>query len=209
MTKIPDPEREQFAATFLALGPQAPTILPGWDASDLLEHLLLREKYPHLMLGPKLPGALGRRAESARRALQETPWEQLVEIVREGPSRLSPIRAMDTVTGQGELLIHHEDLRRAQDDWEPRDLSPAEGAQAWRALSLLSRLTLRVRAEITLISPLGGLQRRARGALGSLRVHGEPLELLLWASGRDEVARVQIHGDDSALRALREGRRGM
>ena len=30
-------EREEFARTFLALGPEAPTILPGWGAEELLE----------------------------------------------------------------------------------------------------------------------------------------------------------------------------
>ncbi|WP_341855383.1 maleylpyruvate isomerase N-terminal domain-containing protein [Brachybacterium sp. GPGPB12] len=33
-------EREALAASFAALGPAAPTILPGWDAEDLLEHLV-------------------------------------------------------------------------------------------------------------------------------------------------------------------------
>jgi hypothetical protein len=40
-------------------------------------------------------------------------------------------------------------------------------------------------------------------------VHGEPLELLLWVTGRDEVARVRLHGDEGARRALAEGRRGL
>ncbi|WP_422117537.1 hypothetical protein [Brachybacterium sp. UNK5269] len=40
-------------------------------------------------------------------------------------------------------------------------------------------------------------------------MHGEALELLLWVSGRDEVARVLVHGEAPALRALQEGRRGL
>ncbi|WP_193104492.1 TIGR03085 family metal-binding protein [Brachybacterium sp. FME24] len=207
MTSTPTPEREAIAATFEDLGPTAPTILPGWDAPELLEHLLLRERYPHLMVGPKLPGPVGRRAVGALDALRATGWVRRVELLREGPGPLSPVRAMDTLSGQGELLIHHEDLRRAQDGWEPRRLSPDASVQAWRAVSLLSRVSLHVNADVTLVSPLGGRRLPSRHSAGSLRVHGEPLELLLWASGRDEVARVRIHGEEGALQALREGRR--
>lgn len=205
----PSPERDAFAATLRELGSGAPTILPGWDAPELLEHLLLRERYPHLLLGSMLPGVLGRPAAAARRAVRETPWDQLVETFRAGPGSLSPVGALDRATGEGELLIHHEDLRRAQDGWEPRRLTPEQDAQAWRALTLMSPLILRVPTDVTLVSPRGGLRRRTRSSAGSLRVHGDSLELLLWASGRDEVARVQIHGDDHALHALREGRRGV
>lgn len=205
----PSPERLALADSFLALGPEAPTILPGWDAPDLLEHLLVRERSPHLTVGSRLPGPLGARAESALERLRDTGWEELVERLREGPGRLSPIGRLDRFIGEGELLIHHEDLRRAQEDWEPRRLTPATDAQAWRALALTSRVSLKVPTDITFVSPLGGLRRTSRGADGSLRVHGDALELLLWASGRDDVARVQVHGDEHALQALRTGRRGL
>jgi len=209
MNENPLSEREEFARTFLALGPEAPTILPGWDAAELLEHLLLREGAPHLRMAPSLPGPLGRRAQQSLERLRARPWQDRVEQFRRGPGRLSPVGRLDALSGQGELLIHHEDLRRARDGWEPRRLSPATAAAAWRAVGLMAPLAMRVRADVTLVSPLGGRQLRSRRAAGALRIHGEPLELLLWVSGRDEVARVRIHGDESALRALREGRRGL
>src|SRR5699024_1398772 len=71
-------EREALAASFAALGPEAPTILPGWDAEDLLEHLVLRESVPHLIVGPRLPGALGRRAREARESWRDRPWTERV-----------------------------------------------------------------------------------------------------------------------------------
>lgn len=202
-------ERAEFAASFLELGPGAPTILPGWDAPDLLEHLLLRESHPHLMVGPSLPGPVGRRAARAREDLRSTPWEVLVEQFRAGPGPLSPAGTMDSLSGDGELLIHHEDLRRAQAGWEPRGLSAAQDTAAWKSLTLMSRVLLRVPADVTLVSPRGGMQRRARRSAGSVRVHGEPLELLLWVAGRDEVARVRVHGDEAGRQALRNGRRGI
>lgn len=208
-TSSPASEREAFADTFSALGPSAPTILPGWDATDLLEHLLLRERQPHLMIGGRLPGPLGRRAGSARQALRDLPWRERVDRFRAGPGRFSPVGAADRLSGQGELLIHHEDLRRAQDGWVPRRLPAQTAAAAWRAVGLMAPLAVHVRADVALVSPLGGRRVRSRRAEGSLRVHGEALELLLWVSGRDEVARVLVHGEAPALRALQEGRRGL
>lgn len=202
-------EREEFAATFLALGPTAPTILPGWDSAALLEHLHLRERAPHLMLAHRLPDPLSGRARAALERYRSTPWEQRVAGFRTAPGPLSPIGRLDALSGQSELLIHHEDLRRAQDGWEPRRTSAARAEDAWRAVGLMAPLAMSVRADVTLVSPLGGRRLRARRSAGSLRVHGEPLELLLWVSGREEVARVQVHGEPAALRALQDGRRGL
>ena len=202
-------EREEFAATFLALGDRAPTILPGWAASDLLEHLHLRERAPHLMLASRLPGPLRRRAQAALSSYRERSWPERVALFCAGPGPLSPVGRLDALSGQAELLIHHEDLRRAQEGWEPRRLSPATAAAAWRAVGLMAPLAMSVQADVTLVSPLGGRRLRSRGAAGSLRVHGDPLELLLWVTGRDEVARVQVHGEPAALRALQDGRRGL
>ncbi|WP_341855382.1 hypothetical protein [Brachybacterium sp. GPGPB12] len=116
---------------------------------------------------------------------------------------------MDRLSGQAEPLIHHEDLRRGRPDWEPRRPDAERDRAAWRAVGLMAPLAMRIPAEVTLVSPLGGRRPRSRGAEGSLRVHGEPLEPLLWVTGRDEVARVRIHGDSGGRRALAAGRRGL
>jgi uncharacterized protein (TIGR03085 family) len=168
-----------------------------------------REGAAHLQLGTRLPGPLGRRSREALERRRDLAWEERVDRFRRGPGPLSPVGRLDALSGQAELLIHHEDLRRAQRGWEPRPPEPERDRAAWRALGLMAPLALRVRAEILLVSPLGGRRLRSRRAEGSLRVHGEPLELLLWVTGRDEVARVRLHGDEGARRALAEGRRGL
>lgn len=202
-------EREEFAQTFLALGEHAPTILPGWDAADLLEHLLLREGAPQLIVGQRLPGPLGAAARQRIEDLRALPWPARVEKFRAGPGRFSIAGRVDGLTGQAELLIHHEDLRRAQDGHDVRALDRERTAAAWRAVGYMAPVVMRVPADVTLISALGGRRFRARSSRGSLRVHGDPLELLLWVSGRDEIARVRLHGDEGARRALAEGRRGL
>src|SRR5699024_11840796 len=99
--------------------------------------------------------------------------------------------------------------RPAPPGWAARRLPPAPSAAAWRAVGLMAPLAMSVRAEVVLVSPLGGRRLRSRRPVGSLRIHGEPLELLLWVSGRDEIARVRVDGDAGGLQALREGRRGL
>lgn len=202
-------ERSALADQFERLGPDAPTILPGWDAAQLLDHLLVRERYGHHAMGARLPGVFGRHSRAALEDLRALPWAEQTELLREGPPAYSPVGRVDSITGNAEILIHHEDLRRAQPGWQRRDLSPAQQHQVWRTVRLFSRAMLRVPADITLVSALGGIRRSSRRARGTLRVHGEPLELLLWVSGRDEIAQVRIHGDTGGLEALQEGRRGM
>lgn len=201
--------RAEISASFLELGPQAPTILPGWDAAQLLSHLLLRERYPYLPLGRRLPGGWGRRSEEAVGRLESRPWREQVELLRSGPPRLSPTGIADRLTGDAELLIHHEDLLRAQPGWTDRRARPEVQEQAWQVVGAMARVAMRVRADVTLVSPSGGRRLTSRRGDGGLRVHGEPIDLLLWVSGRDEVARVRVHGDQAALEALREGRRGL
>ena len=202
-------ERRLLADDLARLGPEAPTILPGWDALELLDHLLLRERYWPLVAGGKLPGPAGRRAQARRERALARPWDEKIDLLRDGPPRSSPAGKADALTGDLELLIHHEDLLRAQDGWRPRRLPAAVERAAWRGVGGFALIALKVPARVTLVSPRGGRQVGPRRAEGSLRVHGEVLELLLWVTGRDEVAQVQVQGDAAGLAALREGRRGI
>src|SRR5690625_3534240 len=106
--------RESLSAAFLDLGPRAPTILPGWEAAQLLSHLLLRERYPHLQIGRMLPSGLGRSAAAAVEQLEASPWQEQVELLRNGPPRLSPVAAVDRLSNHSELLIHREGPPRSE-----------------------------------------------------------------------------------------------
>src|SRR5690625_6301013 len=73
-----------------------------------------------------------------------------------------------------------------------------------QAVGPMARVAMRVRADVILVSPLGGRRLPSRRGDASVRVHGEPIELLLWVSGRDRAARVRVHGDQAGLTALRD-----
>lgn len=202
-------ERAALADAFDAGGPTAPTVLPGWEAAELLEHLLVREQRPDLMIGPKLPVApLARRAEEGLASLRALPWRERVQQFRSGPQKFSPVRVLDGLMNTVEYFIHHEDLRRARPDWEPRELTAEDQAQLWSGLKRMGRILVRADVEVTLVSPQGSVRIPSKKSLGAVSVHGSPSELVLWTFGRD-YAQVSVQGEDSAIRALGSAKRGI
>lgn len=202
-------ERAGLAADLRRLGPDAPTILPGWDAIDLLVHLVQRESAPHLMALRAVPvSAVASRVQGADDALRALPFEELVDRFAGGPPRLSPMRPMDALANGVEYFIHHEDLLRAQPDWAPRHLPAAHEQEVMRRLHQGARLLVRTPVQVTLLSAEGSVRCGGRGGHGSVQVSGLPSELALWAFGRDEVAQVRLDGDPRALATLRSSARG-
>ena len=89
-----------------------------------------------------------------------------------------------------EYAIHHEDVRRAQRGWQARQLSQAEQDQLWGASALYARRAAGRRGLVLRRSDVPGEEKRL-GA-GGRTLTGEPLELLLWAAGRRDAARVTV-----------------
>ena len=202
-------ERERLADDLQSFGPDAPTILDGWDAADLLEHLLLRERRPDLLVGTHAPlPPVARWAEGERAKLRDLDWRAQVERFREGSPVLSTVRRVDELVNTAEYAVHHEDLLRARPGWSPRALGAEADRELWSVVRRSARILVRAEVDVTLVSPLGGVRVPSRGAAGSVRVHGDPMELLLWAFGRDRVARVDVQGPAEAVRALNRGSRG-
>lgn len=202
-------ERARLADDLVSFGPDAPTILEGWNAQELLEHLIIREQRPDLLIGPMVPvPAISDWAEQERARLRELTWADQVEKFRSGPQRFSPVRGLDGLMNTGEYLIHHEDLLRGRPGWQPRDLGEPAEREVWGVLKRMARMLVRADVDLTLVSPYGGIRLPSRDSAGSVRVHGKPSELLLWAFGRDRVARVELDGEPEALIVLNRGKRG-
>ncbi|GAA1999170.1 TIGR03085 family metal-binding protein [Brevibacterium samyangense] len=203
MTDFARSERLALTALLREVGPSAPTLCEGWTTEDLAIHLVVRDRFPTALPGNTAPGAVGRfprllaRTESAEARLRSLAWEELVGLVGEGepwwsPAGLPPVRELVNGT---ELLVHHEDVRRAQDEWAPRVLSDAHQRSAWNTVRMFARMSaLRsgTRYALTALTPSGGVLETVecgRGtAGGSVELRGEPLELLLWFFGRKDHA---------------------
>ncbi len=191
------------------LGPDAPTLNEGWATRDLAAHLVLRERRPDAAGGILLPPLRG-YAERVRRQLAARPWERLVDQVRQPPV-WSPISnpLLDEAANTMEFFIHHEDVRRAQADWQPRDLPAGLQQALWKRAAGLARLTLRrFPAEVLVQAPGYGQRPAGRGG-EQLRLVGAPGELVLFLSGRQRAARVQIDGPPGPADRLRDAQLGL
>ena len=207
-TNYAQSERADLCSLFEEVGPDMPTLCEGWTTRDLAAHLVVRERRPDAALGI-LAAPFERHGEKVRLATASQPWEQLVELVRSGPPRLSmfAIPAVDRAANTMEYFIHHEDVRRAQPDAEPRDLDARFAGELWNVVRRMSKLMLRkAPAGVTLVLPSGGEpagQVVSHKGEPMVRVTGAAGELALFVYGRQDQARVQMDGPDDAVHAVR------
>lgn len=209
MSRYARSEREALADLMLTLGPDAPTVNEGWTTRDLAAHLVVRERRPDAAGGIVLAPLRG-YAERVRRRIAARPWAQLVGQVRRPPV-WSPVSNPVTheLANILEFFIHHEDVRRAGERWQPRDLPAGLSAALWRRCSPLARLALRrFPADLFVQAPGYGEVSVGRGG-EPVRMVGAPGELALFLSGRQRVARVQIDGAPQLADRLRSAHLGM
>jgi uncharacterized protein (TIGR03085 family) len=202
------------------LGPDQPTLCAGWRTADLAAHLVVRERRPDAALGVMGGPLAGHTRKVQGRLSGQTPFGQVVDLIRTGPPRASVfgIPGADARLNAVEYFVHHEDVRRAQPDWAPRDLDDGLTQLLWRQLSR-ARLMLR-KAPVGVEFAREGAGRGAGddgGAAGPVRitakarapmvtVTGTPAELTMWAFGRTGAARVKLTGSDPDVAALASSR---
>jgi len=192
----------------------------GWTTLDLAAHLVLREHRPDAGLG-LLGGPLAAHTRAAQRRLaQRTPYPRLVQMIRNGPPRLSlfGLPGADERANTVEYFVHHEDVRRAQPDWEPRKLDQGLTEALWSRLGM-ARFVLRkapvgvelARDDRPEPAGPGGPRVRitARARTPVVTVTGAPAELTMWVLGRTAAARVRLDGSEAAVAALSGARWGI
>ena len=131
-------ERSALCALLDDTGPDAPTLCEGWTTLDLAAHLVLREHRPDAGMG-MLGGPLaGYTAHVQSRIAGRVPYARLVQTIRQGPPRFSlfALPGVDERANLAEYFVHHEDVRRAAPDWQPRKLPPELTEQLWQRLRL-------------------------------------------------------------------------
>jgi uncharacterized protein (TIGR03085 family) len=211
-------ERAALCALLDETGPDAPTLCEGWRTSDLAAHLVLRERRPDAAAG-LMGGPLAGHTRRVNEALsRQTPFPHLVELIRTGPPPLSVYRlpGMDERLNMVEFFVHHEDVRRGADGWQPRELKDGLTDALWQRLQRSKLLFRRspVGVELArddLTSDAGQRQVRmtARVRTPVVTVTGHPAELMMWALGRTGAARVRLDGNADAVRQLGTARRGV
>ena len=210
-------ERLALCALLDKTGPDAPTLCEGWTTGDLAAHLVLRERRPDAAGGVAGGPLAGYTARVQQRIRQRTSFPSLVRMIKSGPPRLSvmALPGMDERVNAVEFFVHHEDVRRAADGWEPRALGSGESDMLWHRLRM-ARFMLRkapvgvelARDDIDTGIDTGadGASYRitARNATPAVTVVGSPAELTMWVMGRRTAARVRMDGIQAAVTKLAE-----
>ena len=216
-------ERLALCALLDNVGPRQPTLCEGWATVDLAAHLVLREHRPDAGLGI-LGGPLAKRTRRLQRKLTDrTPYQNLVEMIKNGPPRLSPfaIPGADERANAVEFFVHHEDVRRAQPGWEPRKLDQGLTEMLWRRLGMAKFILRKAPVGVELArddTPEPGapgaparsdghrVRITAKHRTPVVTVTGSPAELTMWTTGRTTAARVRLDGSPAAVAALTEAR---
>jgi uncharacterized protein (TIGR03085 family) len=204
-------ERDALSDSLLELGPDAPTLCDPWRTRDLAAHLVLREHKPFLATGIWF-GPLEGRMARGQASIASGSYPALVEKVRSGPPRWAPthIGRVDALLNTTELVIHHEDALRGDGAVGPRRQVPERTQRAVmvalkRSASLMFR---RAGVGVRLVAP-GAEPIPAGKGDRVVTVTGDPVELLLLASGRVRVADVEMDGLPEDVETLRNARLGV
>jgi uncharacterized protein (TIGR03085 family) len=190
VTEYASIERNAIADLMAEVGPDEPTLCEGWTTRDLAAHLVTRATRADAAAGIVIRGLAGHmRRVQDRIAARE--WPALVTEVRRRPwwALFS-----DEALNRTEYFIHHEDVRRAQPGWQPRELDRGFAEALWSGVRVQARLALRrTPAMVTISSPGHGTIEAGRGG-PVVDLVGPPGELLLFLSGRQKHARVELAG---------------
>lgn len=198
-------DRVRLCDLMLEVGPAAPTLCEGWTTKDLAAHLVARDRRPD-----SVPGLVVERlsgwSEKVRAGELRRDYPALVAALRAGPPAWSPLAwaRLDRLGNTHEMFVHYEDVRRARPGWEPRILDAQDEDDLWRVLGWFAGRAFSR-------APVGVVLRRPDGtthAVGRrtpvVTVTGSPGELLLFAFGRQDHAKVDLDGDPAAVTTLRE-----
>ncbi|MFF9620848.1 TIGR03085 family metal-binding protein [Streptomyces griseosporeus] len=200
-------ERLLLADLLETAGPDAPTLCEGWLTRDLAAHVVVRERRPDAA-GGLLIKQLSSRLDKVMDEFTAKPYEELIRLIRTGPPRFSPfqLKQLDEASNTIEFYVHAEDVRRAQEDWSPRELDPVFQDALWSRLERTARLMGRG-------APTGLVLRRPNGQTAVahrgtpvVTVTGEPSELLLFLYGRQNAAKVDLDGEEEAITKLHEAK---
>lgn len=200
-------ERAALARTLRAVGPDAPTLIPGWRAADLAAHVAATERQRGLptFVGRQLVARYGLRLNDRFQALLDFDRRRfhrhgfdwaVTRLERDGPGLLAKESVLPV--SLFEIFVHHEDVLRANDVPRPTPPPPLEPTIDWLLRyqrTLLGEVGVRVGLP-------GGRSVGGGPEAPALAVSGPPGEVVLWLAGRGGVAEVDVVADGPAAEAV-------
>jgi uncharacterized protein (TIGR03085 family) len=202
-------ERAALAGLLIDVGPDAPTLCAGWAARDLAAHLVVRERRMDAAASTLIPPLAG-HGEHVRKSKAAEPYDRVVAEVA-APPWWSPVSnpLTDELANGMEFFIHHEDVRRATPGWTPRVLDAGQQKALWSTARLMGRLSLRKLGFPVLLRAPGFGEIKVGGDDPQVTLTGDPGELTLFVSGRQQASRVEIDGPPALVEKLRTARLGL
>jgi len=199
-------ERLALASTMELFGPDAPTLCAGWSVRDLAAHIVLRERRPDAAAGI----VVRRVAPHTARVQARIAAGNFPDLLRRMRTRPWWIRPVDELINVTEMFVHHEDVRRAQGGWAPRDLDHGLRRTLFQQLRRIPlRRLRRLPAVVHLEAPGFGAARAGGSGPDTVRITGDPGELLLFFVGRQSHAIVNLDGPAPLTEHLRRARLGI
>lgn len=207
-TSPPPSRRERALLSDLLddVGPDAPTLCGDWTTRDLAAHIVMRERRPDGAVGAFVPPLSG-YADKVQASIADADWDDLVGQVRDGPPVWSPTRfsALDKAVNTIEFFVHHEDVRRADDDWDDRELDEDLRDDLRGALGRMARLLTRGLDVGLVLEPTDTSDTAplvVRKGDSEVTVSGPIGEIVLFMFGRKPQSDVEVSGGETAVETV-------
>jgi uncharacterized protein (TIGR03085 family) len=204
-------ERAALCELFTEVGPDAGTLCGDWTTRDLAAHLVVRERRPDAAIGIIVSKAAG-YTDKVQAGVAASEWDDLIDTVRSGPPIWSPtkIEAIDKLANTVEFFVHHEDVRRTADGWEPRDLDADLTDALYSMLSKMAKRLVKSSPVGIVLAPDDGRPTIVvKQAEPSVTVSGAVGELVMFVYGRQAHSRVKITGDEASIAAVQSASFGI
>jgi uncharacterized protein (TIGR03085 family) len=196
-------ERAALCNEALEVGADAPTLCEGWTVKDLVVHLLVRERDPVGASGIVV-GRLAGLTDRSSNKLAQQDFSALVERVRTGPPAWSVFRVppLDRLANTVEFFCHHEDIRRAQPGWKPRELTDREQRALWKQVTTMGRAAMRrTGVPVEVVWPAADERSTLSPGSDPVVLSGDPAELVMLLLGRDQH-HVSVEGPPDSVSRL-------
>ena len=203
MTSFARRERSAICQTLRKLGPDQPTLCQGWSTKDLLVHLIVRENRPDAAVGLFIP-FLSSYTDSVSKKYSEKSFEDLIMIFENGPKSPSPfsLPKVDELANTFEFLVHHEDILRAQDNYQPRKLSEEDAKFVWSRFTKSAVFFMR-KIKVGVVAKTDqGIYTLKRGN-DVVTISGNLIDLVMFAFGRKNTTEINFEGNPTAVEKLK------
>lgn len=203
MTSFARRERTAICQTLRKLGPEQPTLCQGWSTKDLLVHLIVRENRPDAAVGLFIP-FLSAYTDSISNKYKEKSFEELIAIFENGPKSPSPfsLPKVDELANTFEFLVHHEDILRAQSDYQPRKLTEEDAKFIWSRFTKSAVFFMR-KVKVGVVAKTDQGTYTLKRGNDVVTISGNVIDLVMFAFGRKNTTEINFEGNPTAVEKLK------